>query len=590
MTRTTHSRELLVKKTITTNGAVAKFEYEISSPMENVDHVEIIEHLPTPIHDEEIIITENEPKNYTVDESSQKISFSIQRPPPEPIKIGFKINSKTLDPNNCVSKIKKTTKGVQTTSSRSDGHTDVEIAMTLTPSDSNVIGTDGGTDKFHGVEIRDTVGGSTANQSDLKTSRTHPAVGIAPADSSGSLARTLYQATQYNLAVFVGVTERDSPLAQISERLGATVVLLSNSDIKTQKSSLLEAVRAASYPGLIFTETCSEPIDLKASIDAFESSDADVVTAVRESDQTNVMVGIPAYNEAETVSSVVESARKHADEVVVVDDGSSDQTALLARDAGGTVIEHDRNQGYGGSLQTIFEEADHRNVDRLVVLDGDGQHDTGDIPHLLAEHEATDAEIVIGNRFGGANVSEIPLYRRLGLWVINGLVNVSIGNIRSTTQIEDVQSGFRSYDATAVESIAQHTHLIEDQMSASTDILYLANREGFTIREVPTTIRYDVSNANTHHPVRHGFSIVRRIVSTLEWERPVTVLGVPGILLALMGIGVGYWAVSEFVTRGTAAAGSTLLSLTLLFVGSLSVLASVIQYSVKESLTRLDLE
>ena len=108
----------------------------------------------------------------------------------------------------------------------------------------------------------------------------------------------------------------------------------------------------------------------------------------------------------------------YADCVLVIDDGSTDETVTRAYETGATTIEHERNWGYGAALRTAFEEAARRDADHLVVLDGDGQHNPSDIPRLVAEQERGDAEIVIGNRFVDGHESTIPLYRRLGLRAI----------------------------------------------------------------------------------------------------------------------------------------------------------------------------
>jgi glycosyltransferase involved in cell wall biosynthesis len=129
------------------------------------------------------------------------------------------------------------------------------------------------------------------------------------------------------------------------------------------------------------------------------------------------MVGIPAYNEERTIAAVVDSASTHVDDVLVVDDGSDDETGERARRAGATVIVHEHNQGYGATLRTIFHRAHAANVDQLVILDGDGQHDAADIPKLVAAQQSTRAELVIGSRFAGGSNTGIPAYRRFGLAV-----------------------------------------------------------------------------------------------------------------------------------------------------------------------------
>jgi len=262
-----------------------------------------------------------------------------------------------------------------------------------------------------------------------------------------------------------------------------------------------------------------------------------------------VLAALPAYNEAETIASVVEEVSEYADGVVVVDDGSEDATAERADGAGALVLEHPSNRGYGTALQTIFEEASRVDLDHLVVLDGDGQHDPSDIPLLVGEQRATGAEIVIGSRFEGCSQPGLPWYRRIGLWVVNGFFNLSMGVVRAESRIGDTQSGFRAYTPTAVRSLASDD-TISDRMGASTDILHHAHQHDYDIAEVGTTIDYDVADANNHNPVHHGFHLVRNMLRTVERERPMLALGLPGLLLTIGGLAFGNLAVHRTLVNG----------------------------------------
>lgn len=265
--------------------------------------------------------------------------------------------------------------------------------------------------------------------------------------------------------------------------------------------------------------------------------------------QLEVLAAVPAYNEAETIAAVVEDVAEYADGVVVVDDGSEDATADRADDAGALVLEHPSNRGYGTALQTIFEEASRVDVDHLVVLDGDGQHDPSDIPLLVEEQRTTGAEIAIGSRFEGCSQPDLPWYRRIGLWVVNGFFNLSMGVVRAESRIGDTQSGFRAYTPTAIRSLANDDY-ISDRMGASTDILHHAHQHDYDIVEVGTTIDYDVADANNHNPLRHGFHLVRNMLRTVERERPMVALGLPGLVLTISGLGFGNLALHHSLVNG----------------------------------------
>ena len=584
MKNATTDNDVLIKKTVSATEEVVTFRYQISAP-QNVSRLRLVEQLPEPVEPTAVNFSSHDHAEWTF-ESSHNIAFVSEQLPTNPFETTVEVRSETLDPHECVSKLT-----TRTDSSFNDSPTSGTAAHSTNTTDqtkSGMLDTDGGTRSANRTNSSRTISVEPPFTESGVGQQKLPAVGILATRTDHTVARTIIRATRRGLSVFVAVDDTGSTNAQIARRLGATVVEKpTNIDDGSEQESVLRRAIRDDEPGVILCETAAEPIDVEASIAAFEASERTVVEMVPESAQTNVLVGIPAYNEAATIGTVVEAATAHADEVLVVDDGSTDQTASCARAAGATVVEHDRNRGYGCGLKTIFQEANRRDVDALVIIDGDDQHDVQDIPRMLEKQQESGAEIVIGNRFGETAGTKMPLYRRFGSGVITLLLNMSIGNFRSSSRIQDAQSGFRCYNATAVQTIADHPNMIDDGMSASTDILYYANTQGFTTEEVPTTITYDVSNAHTRHPVTHGINIVNRIFTTLEQNRPVTVLGIPGFCAALAGIGLGYWSVSNYVASGTLMPGSVALSVLFILVGTIALVVSAFQYSLNVSLSEL---
>ena len=113
-------------------------------------------------------------------------------------------------------------------------------------------------------------------------------------------------------------------------------------------------------------------------------------------------------------------ALRHVDEVICIDDGSSDSSARIAEACGATVIRHRGNQGYGAALKTLFKTMRSKDADVLVVLDSDGQHDTSDIPKLIQPILDEDADFTIGSRFiEGGEGNDMPAYRRLGIKAVS---------------------------------------------------------------------------------------------------------------------------------------------------------------------------
>lgn len=379
------------------------------------------------------------------------------------------------------------------------------------------------------------------------------AVGLLAKDDTAVLKNVL-AARDAGLDVFVAKPRGQSPtVAQAADAVGANVVELETKDVSAPvlKDHFNVLASAHELSGVIVATESTRHIDIERSLQA-AADDSFVTEAVTkaEVDTTEILVGIPAYNEVTTIADVVGEAQAHADHVLVVDDASQDETAQEAEDAGATVLQHDENAGYGGALRTVFTEAADRNTTHLVILDGDGQHDPSDIPDVVATQEKTDADIVIGSRFEKESETDLPLYRRFGLAVVNTLTNISLGVVRRKSWVRDTQSGFRAYNSQAIESLSQDDS-IGVGMSASTDILYHAHQNSYEIEEVGTTVDYDVEDPSSHSPLSHGLTLVSNILNTIERERPMTILGIPGFISSFVGLGLGYWTFSNYINTGT---------------------------------------
>ena len=139
------------------------------------------------------------------------------------------------------------------------------------------------------------------------------------------------------------------------------------------------------------------------------------MTQKTQQTKVGVLAGIAAYNEARYVGSIVLQAKQYVDQVIVVDDGSTDNTAKVAELAGAAVIRHAENRGKGAAIQSILAEAKKRNPDILVLLDADAQHDPNEIPILL-KPISEGFDLVIGSR--EAQKDKTPRYRRIGQKVL----------------------------------------------------------------------------------------------------------------------------------------------------------------------------
>jgi len=290
----------------------------------------------------------------------------------------------------------------------------------------------------------------------------------------------------------------------------------------------------------------------------------------------------PAYNEGLVISSVVLLAKKHADRVIVVDDGSADRTAETARLAGADVIEMPENGGKAKAMMAGFARARELGYDVVVMLDGDGQHDPEEIPIVAAPVLAGEADLVIGSRFLD-NVAEIPPYRRAGQIVLNGFTNLSVDGNFATT---DSQSGFRALSRRALENLtfSSEGYNIESDMIAHFAPL------GLKMAEVPISVTYDVPHKHKKNPVSHGFGVLTKIMGLIGYRRPLLFFGIPGIAITLMGIGLEIYTFSEFYRSGqfhyiVFPLGMAALILGLLLVSSgliLNFLVSMIERRVGE--------
>jgi len=193
----------------------------------------------------------------------------------------------------------------------------------------------------------------------------------------------------------------------------------------------------------------------------------------------HVIAVIPAYNEAKRIVGVVGHTRQFVDCVVVVDDGSSDTTADVARRAGATVVSHPQNCGAGAATMTGIDAARSLRADVIVTLDADEQHDPNDIPALLQPIKDNRADIVFANRFGQRN--RIPLIRRLFNAVGNLVTFATTGK-----WVNDSQCGFKVFGPRAVREVRIRMSGYE----FCTELVREAVQHKWRIAQVPIKVLY----------------------------------------------------------------------------------------------------
>jgi glycosyltransferase involved in cell wall biosynthesis len=273
--------------------------------------------------------------------------------------------------------------------------------------------------------------------------------------------------------------------------------------------------------------------------------------------QLKIIAGMPAFNESKYVGTMVLDTRQYVNEIIVVDDGSSDETSKMARLAGANVVTHERNKGYGAAIQSIFAEAKKSDADVLVILDADAQHHPKDIPDMI-QPILNGYDMVIGSR--KQQSEKIPLFRRIGQKVILNSVN-----ILNKTDLTDSESGFRAFSRKAIESL----ELKESGMAVSAETVAEAFRLKLKVTEVPISITYS-KDSSTLNPVSHGLGVFTRIIVMISEQRPLFFFGIVGIILVIAGLSAGFYALKLYSNSNVISVGWSLVAMFLLIVGLLS--------------------
>ena len=203
----------------------------------------------------------------------------------------------------------------------------------------------------------------------------------------------------------------------------------------------------------------------------------------------NVIALIPAYNEAARVGDVIAKARQHVDEVVVIDDGSADDTAAVAQRAGARVLRHSQNRGKGAAIATALDYFGRSDVEFAILLDADGQHDPAEIKKFVEAATTEKADVVVGTRM--SDVRDMP---RIRLWT-NQFTSWVTGKL-ARQKIPDSQCGFRLLRRTVLKDLKFSTARFETE----TEMLIQAGRASHRIVSVPIRTIYEPGRASRIHP------------------------------------------------------------------------------------------
>ena len=198
---------------------------------------------------------------------------------------------------------------------------------------------------------------------------------------------------------------------------------------------------------------------------------------------------IPAYNEEKHVAAVVREVLDYCPDVIVIDDGSPDDTDRVAAEAGAIVLEHVHNQGKGAALQTGFDYAREKGYDLAITMDADGQHAPSDIPAFLQAYERTHSPVFVGNRMG--NVGDMPWNRRFVNRFMSDLLSRVMGQ-----HVPDSQCGFRLYHRSAFPAGPYDAH--SQRFAAESEILLRLALQGRKIGAVTIQTIYGAEKSKVN--------------------------------------------------------------------------------------------
>lgn len=291
---------------------------------------------------------------------------------------------------------------------------------------------------------------------------------------------------------------------------------------------------------------------------------------IRSATPQNITVVLPAFNEEVSIGSIVLLTKHYCDNVIVVDDGSSDRTAAIARRAGAHVIVHEANKGKGAALKTGFKAAADLGADVIVTMDSDGQHNPAEIPRLAAPIIDGTAEMVNGSRYLSHKDKNTPIYRRVGQTILDTATNMNSG-----LKITDSQSGFRAFAASTKDVFRFRAQ----GMAIESEMLADAGRSGLRIKEVEIGVRYDV-DGSTISPIEHGLGVLVMVLKDIEFNKPLYYFTVPGLALGVGGLIMGGSFLHDFTIGGGLSFGPTMLMILFIIVGTFMALTGILLHTI----------
>lgn len=284
---------------------------------------------------------------------------------------------------------------------------------------------------------------------------------------------------------------------------------------------------------------------------------------------------IPAYNNEETIGSLVLEASQYVLNVVVVDDNSQDQTAEIAKLAGAQVHVHPQHQGEGSALATGFNAA--MSADIIVILDLGGHNQPSDIPKLMEPIFNNEADLVNGSRYLNRADEGNSTYRKAGKNLLDAATNIS-GDLHIT----DSQSGFRAF---AKRTFSVFSFRSTDY-SIKSEMLVEASNAGLRIKEVPVGSKDHEKDVPKKNAITHGVRVLVKIVQDMQFNRPLYYFAIPGIIMLIIGIVISLKFFNDYLIGKSISLLPTALAALITLFGAFITFTGLILHSVSQLILR----
>ncbi len=250
---------------------------------------------------------------------------------------------------------------------------------------------------------------------------------------------------------------------------------------------------------------------------------------------------IPAFNEESTIGDVIKGTFKYVDDILVINDGSTDQTFDIATNTGAIVIDNIVNRGLGKTIKRGYDEAIKRGADIIVQIDADGQYDPKEIPKLIQPILDNKADLVLGTRLENLKY-DMPWMKKKGNKAFTWLLRRLTG-----ADIKDGQTGFRATRKEVFETIE-----IQGDFTYTQEMIVKTAKEGWRIANVQ--VNFYQRSAGESRLMSGPFSYAWRawiiIIRTIRDDDPLKFFGLPGILLTISGLLLGAAILYKFTVIG----------------------------------------